>query len=100
MTVMFDTLKLAQDLRDEAGFTPQQAEGLATALGRSASESIATKADIAEVKTEIAGLRAELKTDIAEVRTEMQQIKADLLKWFVAIMSGQAIFIITMIKLL
>ena len=82
MTVMFDTLKLAKDLRDEAGFPQQQAEGLAKALSKASADNLATK------------------TDIAEVRAEIQQMKAELLKWFIALLSGQAIFIITMIKLL
>ncbi len=114
MTVIFDTLKLAKELRDQAGFPQKQAEGLATALGHSTAEALATKtdiaevkADIAEVRTEVAELRSEMKTEVAEVRTEiarletkMQQMKAELLKWFIAIISGQAIFIVTMIKLL
>ena len=82
MTVMFDTLKLAQDLREDAGFTSQQAEGLAAALSKASADNLATK------------------TDIAEVRAEIQQMKAELLKWFIALLSGQALFIITMIKLL
>ena len=93
MTVMFDTLKLPKELRDDAGFPQEQAEGLAAALGRSTSDTIATKADIADLRTEIADLRTELKTDIANLRGELP-------KWFIAIISGQAIFIITMIKLL
>ncbi len=125
MTVIFDTLKLAKELRDEAGFPQQQAEGLATALSQTTSDTLATKTDIAEVKAEIADLRSEMKTeiaevraeiadlrtelksdiarlenDIAQVRTEMQQMKAELLKWFIAIISGQALFIVTIIKLL
>ena len=122
MTVMFDTLKLAQELRDKADFSSKQAEGLAEALGHSYADNVATKTDIAELRSEIAELRTELKTEMAELRTElktemaelrtefgtetsgiradMNSLKAELLKWFIAILSGQAIFIITMIKLL
>ena len=129
MTVIFDTLKLARQLRDEAGFPSQQAEGLATALSQTTADTLATRTDvselkaeiadlrtemkteiaelrtelrteIAEVRTEIAELRTELKTDIAELRTEIADLRGELLKWFIAIISGQAVFIITMIKLL
>ena len=89
MTVIFDTLKLAKELRDEAGFPQQQAEGLARALSQASADNLATRTDIAEVRAEI-----------AQVRAEMQQMKAELLKWFIALLSGQALFIVTLIKLL
>ena len=52
----FDTVHAAKALT-AAGFEAQQAEAF--------TESVATKADIAEVKAEIADPRAEMKADIA-----------------------------------
>ena len=39
---------------------------------------VATKSDIADVRTEIANLRTELKTDIANLRTELKTDIANL----------------------
>ncbi len=85
MTVIFDTLKLAKELRDQAGFPQKQAEGLATALGHSTAEALATKtdiaevkADIAEVRTEVAELRSEMKTEVAEVRSEIAEVRTEV----------------------
>jgi len=70
-----DTLKVAKRLR-EAGFTEPQAEAVIAAVqeGTEGAE-FATKADIAELRTEIAALRTEFKADIAGLRTEF---KADI----------------------
>ncbi len=62
--VTFDTLKLARRL-ESAGFTRAQADGTAEALADSLSNEIATKGDIAE-------LRADVKTDIAALRATME----------------------------
>lgn len=63
MSTTFDTLKYAKRLK-EAGFTESQAEAQAQALGEALQQSgqgIATKLDIAELKTEIAVLDARLR---------------------------------------
>jgi ribosomal protein L29 len=72
-----DTLKFARRLTD-AGMDPRQAEALVQGLSEADSSDFATKADIAEVKTEIADLRTELKTEIADLRTELKAEIADL----------------------
>ena len=75
MAMALDTLKVAKRLR-EAGFTEPQAEAVIAAVqeGTEGAE-FATKADIAELRTEIAALRTEFKADIAGLRTEF---KADI----------------------
>ena len=60
----FDTLHAAKALT-AAGFEAQQAEAITDTIREAFTESVATKADIAEVKAEIADLRAEVKADIA-----------------------------------
>jgi len=73
----FDTLKLARRLR-EAGMPAAQAEAIAEAEAEVLSDFVlshlATKGDVAEIKTEIADLRS----DIAEVRAELKEDIANL----------------------
>ena len=64
-----DTLKVARRLR-EAGFTEPQAEAVLAAVQEAAAGAdLVTTADL---KTEIAELRAELKAEIAELRAELK----------------------------
>jgi hypothetical protein len=67
-----DTQKVAKRLR-EAGFTEPQAEAVTAAM-REATQGaeLATKADLAE-------LRTELKAEIVDLRTELKAEIADLL---------------------
>ena len=52
VTVAFDTLDYAKEL-EAAGFTPEQAEVQAKALGRIVDEKLATKQDIASLQRDI-----------------------------------------------
>ena len=85
--LLFDTLRLSRTLRDKGHFTPEQAEALAEALGEAGHGDLATKADLAALKADIAEVRAELKADIAEV-------KADILKWVVGAIGFQTVVIL------
>ncbi len=51
---------------------------------------VATKVDIANVRTEMAQLETRLVKQIERVRTEVASVKFDLLKWLVPIMLGQS----------
>ena len=62
----FDTLHAAKALT-AAGFEAQQAEAITDTIREAFTESVATKADIAEIKAEIAETKAELKADIANL---------------------------------
>ena len=66
----FDTLHAAKALT-AAGFESQQAEAITDTIRDAFTESVATKADIAEVKAEIAELKAELKADIAGIYKQL-----------------------------
>ncbi len=57
----------------EAGASEAKAKAAAGAIPP--AEHLATKDDLAEVKAELAEVKAELKTDIAEVKAEL---KADI----------------------
>ena len=62
-TATFDTLHAAKALT-AAGFEAEQAEAITDTIRDAFTESVATKADIAELK-------AELKADIAELKAEL-----------------------------
>lgn len=74
-----DTLQLSRVLRDRAGFSQDAAEATAEALGAAIGGEVATKTDLAalksELKADIAAVRTELKADINELRNEL---KADI----------------------
>ena len=100
MAVLFDTLKLSRRL-EQAGFTHDQAVGAAEALSDAITGDLATKADIAELRAEIATLGAELapsrrtcggrsppeiaelRTEIASVRTEIAALRTSTAQWII-----------------
>jgi hypothetical protein len=69
-----DTLKFAKELT-EAGMTQAQAEAIVRGVAEADTSDLATKADIAAVKSdlkaEIARLEARIDTAIAELKAEM-----------------------------
>ena len=67
---LFDTYRAVNALR-EAGFPDQQAVALVDTIGGAIGGGLATKGDLAEV-------RSELKSDIAEVRADLTVVRADL----------------------
>ena len=73
-TSPFDTLKFSTQLR-EGGFTQQQADTLTTSLQEALSATVATKADLDQVKTE-------LKADIVTLREDMAKGFQDVTKGF------------------
>ena len=73
----FDTLHAAKTLT-QAGFAPPQAEAITDTIRAALTDSVATKADIAELRADMAALRTELKGDIAELRTELKGDMAEL----------------------
>jgi len=65
-----DKLKFAKRLT-EAGLTPAAAEAIVEGLNEADTSQLATKTDIADVRSEIVALRSELKTDIATLRADL-----------------------------
>ena len=63
MTPVFDTLRIAQILK-EAGFDDTQSEAVVTAIRHSLTENVATKGDVSNVE-------AALKSDIANLRADI-----------------------------
>jgi len=89
--ITFDTLKLAQRLRDEVKFSPEQAEKAAAVLADAFADwqekqDLATKADLA------AGLTA--------VRADLSETKIEIIKWVVGIGFAQvAMILLAVLKL-
>ena len=74
--LQIDTLAFTKKLR-EAGAEEGLAEAIVEGLTAADTSELATKGDVAEVKTEIAEVKSELKTEIVEAKSEFKQ---DLLK--------------------
>ena len=120
--VPLDTHEVVKELR-AAGFTDEQAEAV-TRVVRKAQEidlsNLATKSDIAllrsefevfrsATKSDIEALRSATKSDIetlrsatksdlqiglAEVRTEIHAVRSDILKWMVSAIGVQTVVIL------
>ena len=112
--IAFDTHKFVKRLT-AGGFTERQAEVLAEEQVNLLETNLATKADMAAVradiaaieavsKADIAAVEAALKTDIAKVKADLavkiEAGKVDLLKWMIGAMIAQGGLIIALIKLL
>jgi hypothetical protein len=89
-----DTHEIVKDLK-AAGFTEEQAEAVTRAVKQAQDldlSNLATKTDLAELRTEFTELRAATKTDLAELR-------AELIKWVVGVGFAQVAMILAVLKL-
>ena len=85
--VIFDTLKAAQELR-KTGFEDRQAEAVVETISKAVSETVATKADLQLVRSEVGKLRSDMatKADLqlleqsVDSRFEKMEIKVDALE--------------------
>ena len=109
-TLTFDKLAYVDRLT-AAGMDEGQARALAEGLDQALREEVATKSDIAAVRSdlaavghdlraEIASVRQELKADIASVRLDMQAMKHDMLRWMVGMAFAQVGLIVALIRFL
>ena len=62
--ITFDTLVAARELED-AGMEPAQAAAITHTIRSALSEGVATAADLAALRTDLAELKAELRADLA-----------------------------------
>ncbi|AWB22482.1 hypothetical protein DA075_17470 [Methylobacterium currus] len=87
----FDILKLARDLRENAAFAPEQAEGLAAAISSAVQDNAPAKPETAagfvSVRSEITVLRTDLKMAFAALRTDASASQTDTRNEFAAIRS-------------
>jgi hypothetical protein len=59
-------------------------------IGAEEKEKLATKVDIAELRSELAEIKAELKTDIANVRVEIERMGRVVIMWNVGTVIAMA----------
>ena len=88
-TAVFDTLKASQNLK-AAGVDERQAEAIVTTMAEAFDDTVATKADIAEV-------RGDLKAGIAELKTDMFKVAMGVA---IAIILANATMTIALIRFL
>jgi len=72
-----DTLKFARSLSD-AGMDRRQAEALVQGLSDADTSDFATKADVGEVRAEVAALRADMAELRAELKGELAGLRVEL----------------------
>ena len=83
-TVTFDTYAAAKRLRD-AGFDERQAEAAVSMVRDAAGadrEQLATKADLAEVRADLAALETRLRADLA-TKADLETLRSEL-RWMLA----------------
>lgn len=73
MAVAFDTLKAATRLQNEAGFNEKQARVLVATFAEGIGENLATKEDVAALRSEMA-----TKKDVAMLRGEMEVLRGQM----------------------
>src|SRR5215469_118212 len=78
--MIYDTLKLAEQLEHEAGFDAPRAKALARILAENTGGNLATREDIKELaaKGELLATKAELMATKAELRAEIQGVRGDI----------------------
>jgi hypothetical protein len=77
---VFDTLKLARALRDNAHFSAEDAEGAAAAIAEAIQSDVATKSDV--------------RLAVSELRTEISECKYETIKSVAGMIGFQAIAMI------
>jgi hypothetical protein len=92
MATTIDALGLAEDF-EKAGFSRDQALGMARAIRDHSQETLATKADLRE-------LELRLEARFAQVERKIADAQIGLIKGFTGIMVAQGAAIVALIKLL
>ena len=92
MAVTFDTLKAARRLQDEAGFDEKQAAVLVSTFAEGVGENLATKADLAV-------LRSDLRDSEARLRAEMRELEQRIYVRMYAMLAGGIAFLTTVISI-
>lgn len=80
-TLTFDTLRFIERLK-AAGISQEhavaEAEALRDVLSEALNTTLATKADVAEVRMELSAVKTELKSDILEVKNDVRLLAAHM----------------------
>lgn len=67
---MFNALKYIKTL-EGVGFPREQAKAQVQLVIESFQENVATKSDVADLKSEMSQVKADLKTQVAEVKSDL-----------------------------
>ena len=95
MAVAFDTLKAATRLQNEAGFNEKQARVLVATFAEGIGENLATKEDVAALRSEMA-----TKEDMAVLRGEMRELEQRMTIRLGAMIAAAVGIIVALDKLL
>jgi hypothetical protein len=103
-----DTHELVKDLK-AAGFTDDQAEAVTRAVKNARDIDLSDVATKADLKSEMAGLRADIALIAAKLdniaanyatKAELSEMRNDIIRWVFGLIFAQAALIIALIKLL
>lgn len=95
MAIAFDTLKAATRLQNEAGFNEKQARVLVATFAEGIGENLATKEDVAALRSEMA-----TKEDMAVLRGEMRELEQRMTIRLGAMIAAAVGIIVALDKLL
>lgn len=102
-TLTFDKLAYVDRLK-AAGMGEREARALADGLDQALREEVATRTDLAAVRTDLAADIAAVRTDLAavkhELQVEIQTVKHDMLRWMVGVAFAQVGLTVAIIRLL
>lgn len=76
--MIYDTLKLAEQLEHEAGFDASRAKAIARIMAENAGGNLATREDILLTKGELRSEIQEVRDEIQGVRDEVQGVRDEV----------------------
>ena len=82
--ILFDRLAYVDRLK-AGSFSEQQARAAADALGEALTETVATKADIAQLETTVSQLETKMEIRFANLETRIAESRASVIQWVVGV---------------
>ena len=86
--ILFDRLAYVDRLK-AGSFSEQQARAAADALGEALTETVATKADVAQLETKMetrfSELETRMETRFANLETRIAESRASVIQWVVGV---------------
>jgi hypothetical protein len=82
--ILFDRLAYVDRLK-AGSFSEQQARAAADALGEALTETVATKADIAQLETKMETRFSALDVRFAAIETRIAESRASVIQWVVGV---------------
>ena len=85
--ILFDRLAYVDRLK-AGSFSEQQARAAADALGEALTETVATKADVAQLETKMETRFSALDVRFAAIETRIAESRASVIQWVVGVAIG------------